>query len=89
MVFGTHYEFRGNSTPFEWEMADFMQDLWLSFAEDSSQQPQASMPDGSTFTWPYYDMSKATMAEFAVNGTLVQTISSSFIDDACADAAPF
>lgn len=25
MIFGTHYEYRGNSTPFEWEVAHTMQ----------------------------------------------------------------
>lgn len=89
LVFGTHYEFRGNSTPFEWEVATFMQGLWLSFAADSSRQPRASMPDGSSFTWPYYHMDKATMAEFASDDTVVKTIGSAFIDDKCADAAPF
>ena len=25
MIFGTHYEYRGNSTPFEWDVAHTMQ----------------------------------------------------------------
>lgn len=83
MVFGTHYEFRGNSTSFQWEVATFMQDLWLSFGSDSSKQPQATKPDGSSWTWPYYNMDQVTMVQFASDDDLVMTISSSFIDHAC------
>ncbi|CRG91262.1 hypothetical protein PISL3812_08310 [Talaromyces islandicus] len=56
LLFGTHYEFRGNSTPFEWQISTIFEDLWLSFASDSSKAPSVTYttPDGKqeTWTWP-------------------------------------
>lgn len=37
MLFGTHPNFRGNSTPFEYATSHAMQDAWVAFARDGTQ----------------------------------------------------
>ena len=80
MLFGTHYEYRGNSTEYEWQVAQGMQgkfpdihrsnftnnaiDLWLSFA----QNPNKSPADGKGITWPLYKPDQKKMAVFAETG---------------------
>ncbi|KAH7192829.1 Alpha/Beta hydrolase protein [Fusarium flagelliforme] len=64
LLFGTHYEYRGNSTEYEWQVAQGMQDLWLSFA----QNPKKSPADGKGFTWPLYKPGQKKMAVFAETG---------------------
>lgn len=84
MLFGSHYGFRGNPKPFQWEVANSMQALWLSFARDSSKQPQTALPDGSICTWAKYSMNVAATVEFASDHeTIVKMKSSPLIDDAC------
>ncbi|KAH7233120.1 Alpha/Beta hydrolase protein [Fusarium tricinctum] len=61
LLFGTHYEYRGNSTEYEWQVAEGMQSLWLSFA----QNPKKSPRDGKGVTWPLYKPGKKNMAVFA------------------------
>lgn len=34
MIFGTHMEFRGNSTPFEYALSATLQDFYLAFIKD-------------------------------------------------------
>ncbi|KAI6818296.1 chlorogenic acid esterase precursor [Hortaea werneckii] len=75
IIFGTHYEYRGNSTPFEWEVAHTMQDLWLSFAADKSKAPHAQLEDGSTFSWPAYSDSKSSTVEFASGDEVTSLVS--------------
>ncbi|KAJ4123020.1 hypothetical protein NW768_010012 [Fusarium equiseti] len=64
LLFGTHYEYRGNSTEYEWQVAQGMQDLWLSFA----QNPNNSPTDGKGITWPLYKTGQSKMAVFAEIG---------------------
>lgn len=100
MVFGTHWEYRGNSTQYQWDVANVMQgwspslslldpclnypDLWLSFAADATQAPSAELPDGSTFAWSQYESGSATLAQFANDGAIAESVDASFIDDGCA-----
>ena len=37
MLLGTHPNFRGNSTPFEYATSHAMQDAWVAFAKDVTQ----------------------------------------------------
>lgn len=39
LLFGTHSEYGGASTKFEWEVSSAMEALWLSFAEDPTRGP--------------------------------------------------
>ncbi|CAG9947315.1 unnamed protein product [Clonostachys rosea f. rosea IK726] len=64
LLFGTHYEYRGNSTEYEWEVAEGMQSLWLSFANNPKKNPQAG-----NVTWPLYKPNENNMAVFAEAGT--------------------
>ncbi|KAG6368558.1 hypothetical protein INS49_002771 [Diaporthe citri] len=68
LLFGTHFEYRGNSTEFEWETSYGMEALWLSFASNSSADPT----DGVAVTWPKYSEDTASLAVFAANDTWVQ-----------------
>lgn len=68
LLFGTHFEYRGNSTEFEWETSYGMEALWLSFASNSSADPN----DGVSVTWPKYSEDTDSLAVFAANDTWVQ-----------------
>ncbi|KAF5708094.1 triacylglycerol lipase V precursor [Fusarium mundagurra] len=63
LLFGTHYEYRGNSTEYEWEVAEGMQSLWLSFANNPKKNPQAGK-----VSWPLYRPNENKMAVFAETG---------------------
>ncbi|KAK0390502.1 hypothetical protein NLU13_0006 [Sarocladium strictum] len=78
LLFGTHYEYRGNSTAFEWEVADLMQALWLSFARDPSKRPT----DGA-FTWPKYQAESKTLVEFAIDDVAASLASREVVDSEC------
>ncbi|KAG9253016.1 Alpha/Beta hydrolase protein [Emericellopsis atlantica] len=78
ILFGTHYEYRGNSTEFEWEVADLMQALWLSFARNPSKRPT----DGS-FEWPRYDSKTDTLVEFAIDDVAAHLASHEVVDSEC------
>jgi carboxylesterase type B len=66
MLFGTHYEYRSNSTEYQWETANAMQALWVSFANDPERGPVRispgaaageadTNPDGEVvFEWPQW-----------------------------------
>lgn len=68
LIFGTHYEYRGNSTEFEWETSYGLEALWLSFASNSSANPT----DGASVTWPGYSENTTSLAVFAANDAWVQ-----------------
>ncbi|KAK2598351.1 hypothetical protein N8I77_011771 [Diaporthe amygdali] len=68
LLFGTHYEYRGNSTEFEWETSYGLEALWLSFASNSSADPT----DGASITWPKYSEDTDSLAVFAANDTWSQ-----------------
>ncbi|KAH8178474.1 carboxylesterase family protein [Sarocladium implicatum] len=78
ILFGTHSEYRGNSTKYEWEVADLMQGLWLSFANNPSEDPS----EGG-FTWPKYKGDKDTMVLFAVDDEAAQLVSRQVVDVEC------
>jgi carboxylesterase type B len=91
ILFGTHYEYRGNSTPFEWDVSFAMEAMWLSFAEDSSRGPArlsvgaaSSNPNNqSYFAWPEFEQGSSNMLLFAEDNEVMQLVSSDRIDDHC------
>ncbi|RDW77821.1 hypothetical protein BP6252_05874 [Coleophoma cylindrospora] len=83
LLFGTHYEFRGNSTPFEYSVSHAMQAFWLSFAENPGAAPRWLSPEKELFTWAGYDPTRASMALFASDNEIVQWITSDRIDSNC------
>lgn len=66
MLFGTHMNFRGNSTPFEYAVSHTLQDAYLAFVTDpvdglnSIGWPAYEGPGGSVMQWA--DMSNLTLA---------------------------
>ncbi|KAK5659085.1 hypothetical protein OQA88_1174 [Cercophora sp. LCS_1] len=40
LVFGTHHQYRGNSTELEWQTSFAMQSFWVSFAANPSADPR-------------------------------------------------
>ncbi|KAH9886160.1 Alpha/Beta hydrolase protein [Xylariomycetidae sp. FL2044] len=84
LLFGTHWQYRGNSTEFEWEVSYAMQDLWLSFAKDVSQDPASE-----SFSWPKYDDAEGQtmMASFAENQTTVVALAAGdIVDGLCTES---
>ncbi|ESZ93847.1 hypothetical protein SBOR_5788 [Sclerotinia borealis F-4128] len=67
-----------NSTPYEYEVADTMQALWLSFANDAGKAPTV---DG--MTWPVYEVETKSMVVFAEGETVVQLEGGERIDGGC------
>ncbi|RAL58668.1 hypothetical protein DID88_002974 [Monilinia fructigena] len=78
LLFETHYQYRGNSTPFEYEIAETMQALWLAFANDPSKAPSVG-----DLTWPEYKSGKETMFLFAEDNVATQLVSGERIDGDC------
>ncbi|KAJ8060122.1 hypothetical protein OCU04_010474 [Sclerotinia nivalis] len=78
MFFDTHYLYRGNSTAYEYEVADIMQALVLSFAND----PQVA-PSVGDLTWPLYESGKETMLLLAEGNTKTQLVTGERIDGNC------
>ncbi|KAK8131926.1 hypothetical protein PG999_000099 [Apiospora kogelbergensis] len=64
VIFGTHYQFRGNSTELEWQTSYAMEDMWVAFATDSSKDPSTS----AGLAWPKYSPDGETVVLFG-NGT--------------------
>ncbi|KAH6649548.1 Alpha/Beta hydrolase protein [Chaetomium tenue] len=50
LVFGTHYQFRGNSTELEWQTSFAMEAAWVSLAANPSADPQDHLGQ----KWPKY-----------------------------------
>ncbi|PCD34332.1 hypothetical protein FGRA07_08650, partial [Fusarium graminearum] len=83
LIFGTHYEYRGNSTEYEWQVADGMQSLWLSFAKN----PTKNGIKGDGVTWPLYKPDQKKMAVLAEAGKKwFQLGPESLTDDQCSKA---
>lgn len=80
LLFGTHYEYRGNSTAFEWNVSGGMQALWLAFANDPSRDPR---DDVRGVTWPKYRPSTETMALFVEGNKVVQFVGADRVDSHC------
>ncbi|KAH7163387.1 Alpha/Beta hydrolase protein [Dactylonectria estremocensis] len=79
LLFGTHYEYRGNSTEFEWEVSYGMEALWLSYANNPKRDPR----DGKGTTWPKYQEGRKTLAVFAEDDEWIQFVSKSVDDGYC------
>lgn len=41
------------------------------------------MSDGSTFAWPEYANGEKTLAHFAADDAIVESVNAAFIDDLC------
>ncbi|KAK1760073.1 acetylcholinesterase [Echria macrotheca] len=50
LIFGTHYQVRGNSTEFEYQTSFAMQEYWVSFAANPDKEPRNSQGQ----VWPRY-----------------------------------
>jgi hypothetical protein len=76
LVFGTHYQFRGNSTELEWETSYAMEDSWVSFAADSTSDP--TYAEG--MKWPKYSTEGDTTLVFGGNNTAARLLPGSYAD---------
>lgn len=92
LIFGTHSEYGGPSTSFEWNVSYAMEALWLNFAEDPSRGPVrlaigddvAENPtNASYFAWPQFQQGSSNMLLFAKQNKVMQLVSSKSIDDGC------
>lgn len=95
LLFGTHSEYGGVSTNFEWNVSYAMEALWLSFAEDPSRGPvRLVIGDGvagnptntSLFAWPQFQQGSSNMLLFAQQNKVMQLVSSKSIDDGCSSS---
>lgn len=76
LLFGTHADFRGNSTPFEYEVSHTMQDTWVAFARD----PENGL---DRLGWPAYAAKDGQVRKFAVDGVLAQMGNVSSVEAEC------
>ncbi|QKX54627.1 uncharacterized protein TRUGW13939_01715, partial [Talaromyces rugulosus] len=89
LLFGTHYEFRGNSTPFQWQLSYIFEDLWLSFARNSSKAPFVTYTtsDGKqeTWTWPAAtaDQSSSKIVQWPYGQEYMKAVDSITITSGC------
>jgi acetylcholinesterase len=72
---GTDSDYRSNSTAFETQLSEKMQDLWLAFA----QNPKTGLPN---IGWSPYS-AKGSAFVFGLNGILVQKEGITVLDAAC------
>ena len=79
LVTGTHPNYRGNSTAFEYKLSETMQDLWLAFAKD----PAGGLTSKG---WPQLT-TDGTLLALGVNDVLSQVKKISDIDHVCANLA--
>ncbi|KAJ5368843.1 uncharacterized protein N7496_008603 [Penicillium cataractarum] len=95
LLFGTHSEYGGASTSFEWNVSYAMEALWLSFAEDPTRGPvRLAIGDGvaenptktSFFAWPQFQQGSSNMLLFAEQNKVMQLVSSKNIDDGCSSS---
>lgn len=74
MLFGTHPDFRGNSTEEEYEVSNAMQDYYLSFVKDPFNGP-------ASFGWS--NTSSGQILRFAVGEEVMTTVAESTLDSPC------
>ncbi|KAH8672772.1 carboxylesterase-like protein [Tricladium varicosporioides] len=74
LLFGTHGDFRGASTPFESQLSATMQNLWVAFAREGASGLTA-------MGWPKYG--NGAILQFGKDGVLMQNVSKSVVDAAC------
>lgn len=74
MLFGSHPDFRGNSTQEEYEVSEAMQDHYLAFVKDPINGPQS-------LGWS--DTSSGQILRFAVGEEVSTIIAEQTLDSAC------
>ncbi|TVY82750.1 Lipase [Lachnellula suecica] len=77
LIFGTHANFRGNSTAFEWSVSEALQAAYLAFVTD----PQSGL---AGVDWPAYEGAGGSVRIFAENETAVQIGTVADIEAGCA-----
>jgi hypothetical protein len=75
LLFGTHGDFRGESTVFEKELSAEMQDLWVAFAKNGAKGVEA-------LGWPEYGVN-GTVLQFGRNEKLTQLVPHGAVDTGC------
>ncbi|KAI9741692.1 MAG: hypothetical protein M1834_000077 [Cirrosporium novae-zelandiae] len=75
LIFGTHGNYRGASTPYEVAVSQHMQDLWLAFASD----PIDGLPN---LGWEAYKPDGMAMA-LAYDGQISRNLSIEIVDSPC------
>ncbi|KAH7318195.1 acetylcholinesterase [Stachybotrys elegans] len=76
MLFGTHPNYRGNSTPLEYETSHAMQDAWLAFVATAGRTPSIQGWDA------WNEVDGGQVAEFG-NDTPVQLIDTADLEANC------
>ncbi|KAF7528225.1 hypothetical protein G7054_g10223 [Neopestalotiopsis clavispora] len=71
LIFGTHFQYNGNSTEFEWQVSYAME-------EDTSSDPTYE-----SFTWPEYAPTTESMVVFARDNLTTQLDFGSVVDQIC------
>jgi len=80
LVFGTHWEFRGNSTELEWETSYSMEGFWLSLASQGSKS-DGDLEDGQGHSWPEYGSEGERMVLFGdVEGGAASVVPGDYFD---------
>ena len=80
MLFGTHPNFRGNSSQFEYATSHAMQDAWVAFAKDPTRGLQKEK-------WkPYESLGEGTVKEFGA-GVAAKDVSLAGTEGECAALA--
>ncbi|KAK2027048.1 carboxylesterase [Colletotrichum zoysiae] len=78
LIFGTHADFRGNSTPFEYELSHTMMDAYAAFIKD----PAAGM---EAIGWPAYTAESRLVRSYGKNDTVLTAVETlSAIEEGCA-----
>jgi carboxylesterase type B len=76
LLFGTHPNFRGNSTAFEYVVSEAMQSAWYAFVSD----PKNGL---ASVDWPAYSSDHPNVRQFGANGIAAATIEHTPGDAAC------
>lgn len=78
MLFGTHPNFRGDSTPEEYALSTKMQDLYVAFASDGV----AGLEAGG---WSRYDNStgRGLIQQFGLDGEVAQLRTADWLERTC------
>jgi len=80
MLFGTHPNFRGESTEAEYATSHAMQDAWLAFAKDGSSGLEGT-------GWDEYDaVGEASARQFGAGGVPAQDVSLAQMVGKCSGA---
>jgi cholinesterase len=81
MLFGTHPDFRGESTVFEYETSHAMQDAWVAFGRDGTKGLEST-------GWSEYDsIGEATVREFG-DDVPAKDVSIAGLEGKCNGAVP-